>query len=253
MSSDEEGPTMARIVGGRYLEICEDDRPKELFYNAFSAKRSNVETMSWVGGSPLMDHDSEWPTCKIHGDLSFCWQLEEDEETLLLCFMCVQKDDNGWIWPKCGCAYQDSLGLCFVGYESFCYKFIRIRISGFLEVRVAPHVDSTKQILLDKIYLKLEEIQLPRPEEYFEKFEDYYILGDQLVHSDCLSDDRNQYQNWYDAAFLFKTKGIKDQHDIPAHYGYIAMKESATLFPFWSARNPGIFNVSKGLKMIHEF
>lgn len=237
-------------AGGRIF--YPNDEPEELYYMAWAAKFSHVETPSWVGGHPMMPSSVKWPQCGCHGPLKFCWQIAEDDNTLLLCFMCVTVDDSKWIWPKTKCVSRENYAdICIINHTShvFCYKFIRVSQAATLKLR------DSEEPFLPRQYLKLEEVKLVKPDYEFESNDSNHLVGNSYVSHDSYLNQTTDLQRsaFNNAAFLFKTMGIKDQEDLTAGHGYIAMNENADLFPFWSAPNPGVFNVSRGLSMSHTF
>lgn len=249
-------------VGGRIF--YPNDEPEELYYMAWAAKFSHVETQNWVGGHPLMPSSVEWPQCQCHGPLKFCWQFDENvytnddaddksNGTLILCFMCVTTDSSGWIWPNKRCITQRNYyDMCHVRGYSFCYRFIRVSKTADLKLRYSEEADKPFMPLR---YLKMEPVKLVRPEYEFEEHDSYHLVGNSYVsHDSFIVQSRTlEYDAFNNSAFLFETRGIKDQEDLRAGHGYIAMNEKGDLFPFWSAPNPGVFNVSKGLSMTHTF
>lgn len=251
--TDSDDEVIEVVTGGGGGRIFyPNDAPEELYYTAWAAKFSHVETPSWVGGHPTMPSTVKWPQCGCHGPLKFCWQIAESDNTLLICFMCVTVDESKWIWPKTKCVSQENhADICIINHAShvFCYKFIRVSRAATLKLR------DSEEPLLPRQYLKLEEVKLVKPEYEFESNDSNHLVGNSYVsHDSYINQTRDLRRSaFYNAAFLFKTMGIKDQEDLTAGHGYIAMNEEATLFPFWSAPNPGVFNVSKGLSMTHTF
>ncbi len=224
--------------------------PKELYYTAYKAAvTTKKHKYNWMGGDPLLPKDTVWPKCANHGDLAFLWQIQETENTLLLCFLCVEKDKSSWIWPKYDCMYENrqEVYLCDVSTTMrFAYKFVRVPIT-----KVESRIMSA---FIPKQFLCLEKIKLVEAYHEFDSEGDCLIVGNTLIHSDIIyGEARKVLRNaWKNAAFLFKTKGIIEQHEIPRGYGYIVMASDTKCLSFWTLDNPGIVNISRGLNMHHE-
>jgi hypothetical protein len=236
------------------------DFPPELYYNAYALRTSGLATpeceYGYVGGQPLLAPDQKWPVCDTHGPLTFLWNFRETPDNWLAFFMCVDHEhQNGddWIWPeqKCSASYGSGVHTCHAYVYYFAYSFLRTPLATpNLSSRANPNPIRE----LERKSLFIRPVKLVRPDFTFEQKSDYYQVGDKYIHSDVMHDETSRAESaaWQDTAFLFKTKGVIEQHEIPRGYGYLVMGSNSDVLPIWTLPNPGILNASKGLFLHHE-